>query len=219
MREMLTSRPMDCGIILVAAGSGKRFGAPKASVELAGRTLLERAAAAFDSIPHRVAVLRQQDLATAALEGWTLVAGGARRRDSVAAGLAALDPSADIVLIHDAARPLVSPEVVARVVAAAALHPAVIPVVPLTDTVKRVDGERVLETVPRADLALAQTPQAFRRPLLTRALAASPEDATDEAGLVEALGEPVMTVAGSPRNLKITEPMDLLIAEALLNSA
>jgi len=217
MAEMLTSRSMDCGVILVAAGSGERFGAPKAFVELDGRTLLDRAAAAFESIPHRVAVLREEDLEQAALEGWTVVAGGARRRDSVAAGLAVLAAEADIVLIHDAARPLVSPEVVARVVAAAAIHPAVIPVVPVMDTIKRLDGDLVVETLPRDALARAQTPQGFHRALLERALA-SGENATDEAGLVEGLGEPVFTVPGSGRNLKITEPLDLRIAAALLRA-
>jgi len=209
---------MDCGVILVAAGSGERFGAPKAFVELDGRTRLDRAAAAFESIPHRVAVLREEDLKEAALEGWTVVAGGARRRDSVAAGLAALPPEADIVLIHDAARPLVSPEVVARVVAAAATHPAVIPVLPVVDTIKRLDGDHVVETLPREALARVQTPQGFHRALLERALAVSTADATDEAGLVVALGEPVFTVPGSGRNLKITEPLDLRIAAALLRA-
>ncbi|MHC4954850.1 MAG: 2-C-methyl-D-erythritol 4-phosphate cytidylyltransferase [Planctomycetota bacterium] len=203
-------------MILVGAGEGRRFGKPKAFVELGGRTLLERAAAAFEHLPHRVAVLRDEDRARAPLAGWAIVAGGARRRDSVAKGLAALDPAAEVVLIHDVARPLVPAEVVTRVAEAAARHPAVIPVVPVTDTIKRVDGDRVLETLPRDELAAVQTPQAFRRDLLERALAASADDATDEAGLVEALGTPIHTVPGSARNRKVTGPEDLRIAEALL---
>jgi 2-C-methyl-D-erythritol 4-phosphate cytidylyltransferase len=207
---------MQIGVILVAAGEGSRFGGPKALVELAGKTLLQRSAAALGSYADRVAVLRAADAGRAGLLGWTLVAGGARRRDSVAAGLAALRPTSGIVLVHDAARPLVSPEVVARVAEAAAHAPAVIPVVPVTDTIKHVDGRRVVETPDRASLVAVQTPQAYRVELLRRALEASERDATDEAALVEALGVPVLTVAGDPRNLKITTPDDLRIAAALL---
>jgi len=207
---------MQIGVILVAAGEGSRFGGPKALQELAGKTLLERAAAAFGAFADRVLVLRAPDLDRADLSGWTRVAGGARRRDSVAAGLAALRPETGIVLIHDAARPLVPPEVVARVAEAAARAPAVIPVVPVSDTIKHVEGNRVVETPDRATLVAVQTPQAFRVDLLRRALEASDSDATDEAALVEALGVPVLTVAGDPRNLKITAPGDLRVAAALL---
>ena len=155
--EMLTFRPMECGVILVGAGEGRRFGRPKAFVTLGGRTLLEHAAAAFERFPHRVAVLRSEDLDDTSLPGWSLVAGGARRRDSVTNGLAALDAAARIVLIHDVARALVPADLVERVAAAAEAHPAVIPVVPVTDTIKRVMGDRVLETVPRDELAAVQT--------------------------------------------------------------
>ncbi|MEM8885727.1 MAG: 2-C-methyl-D-erythritol 4-phosphate cytidylyltransferase [Planctomycetota bacterium] len=201
------------GVVLVAAGRGERFGRPKAFVELGGRTLLARAAAAFEAYAARVAVLPD---AAFELDGWTVVAGGARRRDSVAAGLAALPPTIDTILVHDCARALIPAEVVARVVEAARTHDCVIPVVPVVDTIKRVDGVRVEETLDRAHLVAVQTPQAFRRSLLERALAAFPEDATDEAGLVERLGEAVHTVEGAPRNLKITHPDDLRLAEALL---
>ncbi|MHC4549763.1 MAG: 2-C-methyl-D-erythritol 4-phosphate cytidylyltransferase [Planctomycetota bacterium] len=204
------------GVILVAAGAGRRFGGPKAFLELTGVTLLARSAAAFPDFPDRVVVLRPEDLDRCALAGWTRVAGGARRRDSVAAGLAALRPETGTVLVHDAARPLVPRGVVERVVAAAAAAPAVVPVVPLTDTVKRVADDRVVETPDRATLVAAQTPQAFRVELLRRALAASRADATDEAALVEALETPVVTVPGDPRNIKITVPRDLRVAEALL---
>ena len=206
---------MECGVILVGAGEGARFGRPKAFVELSGRRLLDWCASAFASIPHRVAVLRGEDREAADLPGWTIADGGARRRDSVAHGLAALDPAAGIVLIHDVARPLVPGEVIERVMEAAQRHPAVIPVVPVRDTIKRVHGDRVVETLPRTELAAVQTPQAFHRDLLERALAATPEDATDEGGLVEALGEIVHTVPGNVRNLKITHPDDLRMAEAL----
>jgi 2-C-methyl-D-erythritol 4-phosphate cytidylyltransferase len=207
---------MEIGVILVAAGEGSRFGGPKALIELAGQTLLHRSAHALGSFGDRVAVLREADLERADLPGWTIVAGGARRRDSVAAGLAALRSASGIVLVHDAARPLVPPEVVARVAEAATRAPAVIPVVPVTDTIKHVEGNRVVETPDRAALVAVQTPQAFRVDLLRRALEASDSDATDEAALVEALGVPVLTVPGDPRNLKITAPEDLQVAAALL---
>jgi len=207
---------MECGVILVGAGEGLRFGRPKAFVELDGRRLLDWCVAAFAGIPHRVAVLRREDHDHAGLSGWALASGGARRRDSVANGLAALDPAARMILIHDVARPLVPADLIERVIVAATRNRAVIPVVPVRDTIKRVRDDRVLETLPRDELAAVQTPQAFDRVLLERALASTPDDATDEGYLVEALGEIVHTVPGDLRNLKITHPDDLRIATALL---
>jgi len=160
-----------------------------------------------------------------------VVAGGATRQASVAAGLAALvgDPrgdDVDVVLVHDAARPLAPPSLVARVVDAVRDgHPAVVPGVPVTDTIKRVAPHRgvtvepVLETVPRAELRAVQTPQGFARELLLRAHAQGAADAQDEAlaasddaGLVERLGEPVWVVAGDERAAKITTARDLVVA-------
>ena len=201
------------GVILVAAGSGERFGKPKALVELDGVALIQHSANAFASIPHRVAVVREADGIT--LDGWTLVGGGARRRDSVANGLAALPPEVNSVLIHDAARPLVDADLVLRTIVASRVHNAVVPAIPVTDTIKQVADGIVRQTLDRSSLVAVQTPQAFRRELLERALASSPEDATDEAGLVEALGEPVHVIPGSSRNLKITVPEDLFVAETL----
>ena len=207
------------GVILVAAGAGRRFGAPKAGLVLAGRTLLERSAQAFAGFSDRVAVLREEDRSRFSLPGWKLVAGGERRRDSVAAGLAALSSACGMVLIHDAARPLVSPDLVQRVVDAARNAPAVVPGVAVTDTIKRVTEGLVAQTLDRASLVAVQTPQAFQRGVLERALAAGDLDATDEAALVEALGVAVRVVRGDPSNLKITAPEDLALAEALLQSA
>jgi 2-C-methyl-D-erythritol 4-phosphate cytidylyltransferase len=206
------------GVVLVAAGAGRRLGAPKALLELSGRTLVARAAAAFAGFRDRVVVLRPEDLDRVELEGWKKVAGGARRRDSVEHGLRALDPSTGLVLVHDAARPLVGRELVGRVLAAAARARAVVPVVPVVDTVKRVENGRVVATLDRASLVLVQTPQAFETALLRRAFEATSADATDDAALVEALGEPVLAVEGDPRNVKITTPADLAVAEALLGS-
>jgi 2-C-methyl-D-erythritol 4-phosphate cytidylyltransferase len=207
---------MEAGVVVVAAGEGRRFGAPKAFVDLLGAPLLERAAAPFDRFRDRVAVLRREDLPRARLEGWKLVAGGARRRDSVAAGLAALDARTDVVLVHDAARPLASAALVERLLAAAERHAAVVPALPLADTVKRVRGTTVVETLDRASLVAVQTPQAYRVALLRRARAHADTDATDEAALVEALGEPVVTVPGDPWNVKVTVPADLEVVRALL---
>jgi 2-C-methyl-D-erythritol 4-phosphate cytidylyltransferase len=209
---------MEAGVILVAAGEGRRFGGPKAFLDLEGRPLLERAAAPFASFRDRVAVLRREDLPRARLPGWKLVAGGPRRRDSVENGLGALDPGTATVLVHDAARPLAPEALVARVLEAAGRHPAVVPGVPVVDTVKRVRGGVVVETLDRASLVAVQTPQAFRTDLLRRALLADPSDATDEAALVEGLGEPVVTVPGDPRAMKVTTSEDLELLRALLRA-
>lgn len=161
-----------------------------------------------------------------------VVAGGSTRQASVAAGLAALlaDPRSqevDVVLVHDAARPLAPPSLVARVVdAVRAGHPAVVPGLPVTDTIKRVAPHRgvavepVLETVPRGELRAVQTPQGFARDLLVRAHAGGAAHAHDEAlaasddaGLVELLGEPVWVVAGDERAGKITTARDLAVAQ------
>lgn len=215
---MLPFRGMEAGVILVAAGEGRRFGSPKAFLDLEGRPLIERAAAPFASFRDRVLVLRREDLPRARLPGWKLVAGGPRRRDSVENGLRALDPLTATVLVHDAARPLAPEALVARVLEAALRHPAVVPGVPVVDTVKRVRGGVVVETLDRASLVAVQTPQAFRTDLLRRALLADPSDATDEAALVEGLGEPVVTVPGDPRAMKVTTPEDLDLLRALLRA-
>lgn len=146
----------------------------------------------------------------------TCVEGGARRQDSVAAGLAAA-PEAAWYLVHDGARPLVTVALVERVLEAARREGAAIPVVPVVDTIKRVDSDaRVVETVDRAPLRAVQTPQAFAGPLLRRAHLEVTEDATDDASMLERIGVPVMTVAGDPENLKVTTPADLVLARAWL---
>ncbi len=143
---------------------------------------------------------------------------GAERQQSVASGIAALDPECAIVAVHDAARPLVTPEAIAACVAAARSTGAAILATPVPDTVKRVDGDRIVATIPRADLWLAQTPQVFAAAVLRRAHADAPADlvATDDAALVERLGLPVAIVPSDPGNRKITTPADLAWAEAQL---
>jgi 2-C-methyl-D-erythritol 4-phosphate cytidylyltransferase len=148
----------------------------------------------------------------------TVVAGGSDRQASVAAALGAAPSAYQIVLVHDAARPLVPPDLAERVVAAVrGGSDAVIPVIEVVDTVKRVDPTgRVVATVDRSALRRVQTPQGFRRSVLTAAHSAARDSATDDAGLVERLGTPVHTVPGSEYALKITRPYDLAIAELLL---
>jgi 2-C-methyl-D-erythritol 4-phosphate cytidylyltransferase len=150
-----------------------------------------------------------------------VVAGGARRQDSVAAGLEALPPEVNLVVVHDGVRPFVTAEMVAAVVEAAKDVGAAVTAVPVTDTVKKVDGGVVVETLRRERLVSVQTPQAFSRSLLAEALGRAETDGvagTDEAALVERLGHPVRVVSGSPYNLKITTPEDWALAEALLRA-
>jgi 2-C-methyl-D-erythritol 4-phosphate cytidylyltransferase len=148
-----------------------------------------------------------------------LVAGGEERQDSVRRGLEALG-DADVVLVHDAARPLVPRRVIDAVIDATLRSGAAVPVVPVADTVKRVESDGAVgETLPRDDLRLAQTPQGFRTGLLRAAYARAEREGfrgTDDASVVERAGGRVVVVPGSPRNLKITTPEDLRLAEALL---
>lgn len=223
---------MTAALIVTAAGSGTRLGAsiPKALVELGGVSILARAldgALAMGLFGVVVVTAPADELeAVSAIAGdrAVVVAGGDTRQVSVAAGLAALPVGVDVVLVHDAARPLTPPEVFERVVdAVRSGHRAVVPVVPVTDTIKRVGAadvsgaEPVEATVDRAPLRAVQTPQGFERGLLDAAHGAGRGgSATDDAGLVEALGEPVWAVPGSERSLKITTVWDLAIAESLL---
>jgi len=149
-----------------------------------------------------------------------VVAGGATRQESVALALAALDDEVDVVLVHDAARPLAPSELVDRVAAAVQEGaPAVVPGLPVTDTVKRVDASGVVtETLDRTALRTVQTPQGFRRQVLAQAHAADsePGTATDDAALVERLGRPVRMVVGHEEAFKVTRPLDLVLAEVVL---
>jgi len=150
----------------------------------------------------------------------TLVHGGAERQDSVRCGLAALDPDCDIVAIHDAARPFLDPDILAASIQSAAEHGGAVVAVPARDTLKRVtESGIIVETVPRQQLWLAQTPQTFRVPLIREAhvrAAAEGVTVTDDAALLEWSGKAVKVVVGSPRNFKITTPEDFRLAEALI---
>jgi 2-C-methyl-D-erythritol 4-phosphate cytidylyltransferase len=222
--------------VLVAAGSGERFaaGAPKAFAELAGEPLLIHAlrallaAASIDEIVVVVGEDRQVQAAAAVeaagLPPVTITAGGATRAESVRSGVAAT--AAAVVAVHDAARPLVSPDLVDRAVAALDDHPggshrlsAVAPALPVIDTLKLVEPTRmrVLRTIDRRALWAVQTPQVFARRTLQRVYdRLSVTTATDDLVLVEEAGGRVHLIDGERRNFKITYPEDLALAEALL---
>lgn len=222
---------MQAVVILVAAGRGERMGGgrPKAFLELGGEPLLLRAARAFEAAPSLEAIVAvvPAELTAAASELLAplrkllaVVAGGARRQDSVLQGLARVPEGFDgVVLVHDAARPLVDVGLIEAVAREAAASGAALPVAPLVDTVKRVRGGRVVETLDRAELGGAQTPQGFRVALLREACDAARRadlTLTDEAMAVERLGHPVSAVPGSSRNRKLTTPDDLAWAEAVV---
>jgi 2-C-methyl-D-erythritol 4-phosphate cytidylyltransferase/2-C-methyl-D-erythritol 2,4-cyclodiphosphate synthase len=217
------------GAIIVAAGRGDRMGAglPKQLLDVGGRSLLQWSVAVFDAhvrVAQLVLVLPADLVADAgSLVGPVAtpiraVAGGARRQDSVANGLAALPADVDVVLVHDAARPFADAAILDRVIEATERVGAAVPAVPARDTVKRIDPSRrvVAETIPRDEIWLAQTPQGFRRAVLVEAVALgqSGVDATDEAMLAEGAGHDVAVVEGDERNVKITTPGDLAAARA-----
>ena len=205
-------------VIVVAAGSGTRLGAsePKAFVDVAGRTMLEHAVSTVpgDTQLVIVAPASHAEIARAVAPSATVVAGAATRQGSVAAGLAVLEPGIRTVLVHDAARAFTPTEVFGRVIDAVERTGAgVIPVLPVIDTIKRVDGVRVLETVDRSSLAGVQTPQGFPRAELDLAYGAATDDHTDDAALFALAGGAVTTVEGDARSFKITTPADLARAE------
>jgi 2-C-methyl-D-erythritol 4-phosphate cytidylyltransferase/2-C-methyl-D-erythritol 2,4-cyclodiphosphate synthase len=213
---------MHVSAIIAAGGAGLRVGGdvPKQFLRLAdGSTILERSVAAFER-HDRIAeiVLALPPDAAPEAGGWTkvrTVAGGARRQDSVANAFDAVAAHADVVLVHDAARPFVSAGIISRAIDAAAEHGAAIVALPVTDTVKHVtmeEGRRVIAgTIPRESIYLAQTPQAFARRVLAAAVALgrSGVEATDEAALAELAGHPVHIVEGDADNMKITTAADL----------
>jgi 2-C-methyl-D-erythritol 4-phosphate cytidylyltransferase len=217
-------KPLTVAVLLLGAGEGVRLGAsvPKAFCDVAGRTLLEHSLDRFVDHPlvRDVIVIvpsTMLDQARSLAPGTEVIAGGITRLDSVRVGLAALRADVDAVLVHDVARAFVPPEVIDRVVGAlAAGADAVVPAVPVIDTVKRVDADEVvISTVDRSELRAVQTPQGFRRATLVAAHRGDPE-ATDDAGLIEAGGGRVVVVAGADEAFKITRPWDLLIAQALV---
>jgi len=222
---------METRAIIVAAGRGERMGggAPKAFLPVAGVPMLVRSARAFDAAASVSAITvvvpaGRIDDARELLRGLqkpvTVVAGGERRQDSVRCGLAALPAGFDgIVLVHDAARPFVDATLIDLVAAAALRAGAAIPVLPVADTIKRIEDGIVRATVDRTELGAAQTPQGFAIALLREAYEAAERDGallTDEAMAVERIGRPVRAVPGSTGNRKITTADDLAWAEDVL---
>ncbi|MFY9763430.1 MAG: 2-C-methyl-D-erythritol 4-phosphate cytidylyltransferase [Mycobacterium sp.] len=216
--------------VVPAAGSGERLaaGVPKAFFHLDGRTLVERAVSGLleSGVVDRVVVAVPADRTDRAKlilgRQAIIVAGGANRGDSVSRALAAVADAEepDFVLVHDAARALTPPDLVVRVVEALRSgHSAVVPVLPLSDTVKAVDANgAVLATPDRAGLRAVQTPQGFATDLLLRAYQrAVTADFTDDASLVEQIGGQVQVVDGDPLAFKITTRLDLLLAHAIVN--
>jgi 2-C-methyl-D-erythritol 4-phosphate cytidylyltransferase len=234
--------------IIAAGGRGQRFGAaqPKQLISVGGRPILERSVDAFASHPSvdslvvalpqmlvdhppaylrsaNTAGLREQESVTLSGKTSTIVHGGDQRQDSVVLAFQAAGDAADVIVIHDAARPFVSADLIARTIAAAIESGAAVAAVQSRDTVKLArreshDARLIAETLPRQSIYLAQTPQAFQRDVLRRALEVGGRAnlvATDEASLVELAGLPVRIVDGEASNIKITTPDDLLMAEAI----
>jgi 2-C-methyl-D-erythritol 4-phosphate cytidylyltransferase/2-C-methyl-D-erythritol 2,4-cyclodiphosphate synthase len=214
---------MRIAAILVAAGSGTRFGAetPKQFMPIAGKPVIRHAAEALAAHASLLQPVGDAELIEAALRDVAgclpVIPGGATRQDSVRAGLEALAPhEPDIVLVHDAARPVIPEGTIPALLAALTQSFGAIPAAPVADTLKRVVRGVITETVPRAGLFRAQTPQAFRFQVLLAAHRSGLTGATDDASLLEAAGETVEVVPGSDDNIKLTYPEDLVRLERIM---
>jgi len=218
-----------CGAVIVAAGNASRMGGiDKVLAPLCGKPLITHTVQAFqncDAIREIVVVVRedQQVVVTGLCAGFdkvtAVVAGGKDRPESVEAGLRALSKKAKLVAVQDGARPLITWQVIDRTVRAAHSYGAAAPAIPVKDTVKIVKGGVVTETPDRSTLQAVQTPQVFDRELLSGALQKARKDGisiTDDCSAVEYMGMSVKIVEGDERNIKVTTPMDLKIAQLLL---
>jgi 2-C-methyl-D-erythritol 4-phosphate cytidylyltransferase/2-C-methyl-D-erythritol 2,4-cyclodiphosphate synthase len=219
--------------VVPAAGRGERLGGPtpKSLVLLGGRPLVQYALTTLQSVPEveaiavavpldAVVTIRDLALGAGLTKVVAVIPGGADRQASVAAGLKALPSGPDLVLVHDGARPFLSPRLASEVIAAAALDGSATAALPVSETIKQGEGGWVRATLDRTSLHRIQTPQGFRRPLLEQAHAMAERDGirgTDDAVLVERLGSPVRLVPGDPVNFKVTLPEDLRLAEAVLS--
>ena len=227
MRKLLPLKY--CGAVIVAAGNASRMGGiDKVMAPLSGKALITHTVRAFqncDAIREIVVVVRQDQQAavTGLCAGFdkvtAVVAGGSDRSESVEAGLRALSKKVKLVAVQDGARPLITCQVIDRTVRAAHTYGAAAPAVPVKDTIKVVKGGVVLETPDRSTLQAVQTPQVFDRALLRGALQKAKQDKvaiTDDCSAVEYMGMSVKIVEGDERNIKVTTPMDLKIAQLLL---
>ena len=233
-RSLFTRRQKaepSCAAVIVAAGSARRMeGIDKILTPLSGVPVLARTLAVFQDCPlvREIVVVTREDLLdpvgalrqTYGLDKVTkVIVGGKERMDSVQAGLGETDPSADLIAIHDGARPLVTPEILEETIRKAAETGAAAPGIPVVDTLKRVEEDRALETVDRDSLRAIQTPQIFDAGLIRGALQKAREDKvvlTDDCAAVERLGMKVSVTPGSRENLKITTPFDLVLGTAIL---
>lgn len=214
-------------VIIVAAGEGRRFGFAKQFALLKGKPVLDWCLDKFEAhkrVEEIVLVLKDDSEKEKYIKRYgkivAVARGGERRQDSVLSGFRQIDPEkAAIVLVHDGVRSLVSEDLIGRVIEATQEKGAVVPAVPVKDTIKLVEGKEVSQTLDREKLFKVQTPQGFFHYILKTALDKAQEDSfygTDEASLVERTGERVCVVQGDPKNIKITTPDDLSIAEVLL---
>ena len=233
-RDSITLSGVHTIALIPAAGHGVRMGAgaPKQFLMLAGRPILFHTLERFERAPEIDGVIvisppGTEDRVPRLVEEYgfqkilRIVPGGEMRQDSVRAGLAAVPPECELVAVHDGVRPLVTRALIARVVKEAEQRGAAVPAIPAKDTVVIVANEGAFHVPKRETVRCVQTPQVFRRELLERAMAqASAEQfyGTDEASLVERLGEPVYLVPGEETNIKITTPEDVIVAEALLTA-
>lgn len=224
---------MTCGVVVPAAGSSRRMETiDKTLALLAGRPVLDWVLDAFEPVSdisdivlatgeRNATDVRRIITARGTGHRITVCRGGATRQQSVANGITCLPATVDLVLIHDAARPLVTPELIQQGIAVARKHGSAIAAIPVVDTIKQVDAtNRVLSTPSRTSLYAAQTPQIFRRDWLEEAYARArdlPAAVTDEASLLELAGLPVYVYPGNPENLKLTTPIDLLVAGVVLS--
>lgn len=218
-----------CGAVIVAAGSASRMGGiDKVMAPLGGEPMIVKTVRAFDSCDavKEIVIVTREDLitkisglCTAFTKVKAVVAGGNSRQESVHLGLNALSPKMQLAAVHDGARPLVTWQVIDRVIRAAHTHGAAAPGIPVKDTIKVVSGGVVTSTPERASLQAVQTPQVFDFDLLRGALKMAEDDGaqvTDDCSAVERLGMKIRMVEGDERNIKVTTPMDLKIAEMLL---
>ncbi len=213
--------------IIVAAGEGRRFGFSKQFALLGGKSVLDRCLEMFEAhkkVEAIVLVLKDVGLKKGYLKRFRKIVavakGGKRRQDSVFSGFRQIDPEkAEIILVHDGVRSLVSKDLIDRVIEATRETGAAVPAIPVGDTIKLVEGDEVSRTLDREKLFRVQTPQGFSYSILKAALDKAREEnfyGTDEASLTERIGQKVFVVQGDPKNIKITTPEDMRIAEAFL---
>ena len=219
-----------CSAVVVAAGVSHRAGTDKLFAELDGIPVLARALAALEDCPdvdEIVVVTRQEKIVEVAglcrtygiSKATKVVCGGETRTHSALAGVSETDPRAEVIAIHDGARPLVTPELVSQVIHAAVLYNAAVPGTPVKDTIKRGESRVVTETLERAQLTAVQTPQAFQADLIKAALTGVVQRelaVTDDSAAAEAMGIPVRLVPGDEENIKLTTPLDFQVAAAIL---